>query len=144
MRLAREFFFIPIILLIFTFIVSDAYGFIYGKFASILFPTDSSVAQISKMYITAVIGYMALEYFVLSTLPNNYLFSRMLGMISMMSLYIIFSTYYDLKTINHLFIILSGSLVSYMTQSIGEIKGQNYLGLFLLIFAFSYLTVIST
>jgi hypothetical protein len=143
MRIAREFILIPIILLIFTFLVSDAYGFVYGKLASVLFPTDNSPLQISKIYFTATFGFMILEYFISSRMPNNYFFSRMLGMLTMMILVLLFSNSYNLATLNHLLIILAGSAVSYFTQLIPEIKFQNFMGLFLLSAVLVFLIVIS-
>ena len=143
MRLTRELIFIPLVLLIFTFLLSDAYGFLYGNIARVLFPTDSSPIQIAKVYFTGTIAYLILEYFVSSRLPTNYLFSRMLAMLTMMSLYIIISNFYSVALINHLLIILGGSFVSYVTQGNERIKYQNLYGVLIFLMVLIYLIVIS-
>jgi len=143
MKLAKELLLIPIVLLIFTFLISNAYGFVYGKIAYVFLPTNDSYLQISKIYITGVLCFMLIEYFAMSFVPNNYFFSRMLGMITMLSLYIIISYYYYVTFFVHISIILCGCLVSYIVQKMNEIRLQNFIGLFLLIIVFSYLTVVS-
>ncbi|HEY8445013.1 MAG TPA: hypothetical protein VIK94_02670 [Bacilli bacterium] len=143
MRIVREFILIPIVLLIFTFLALNAYGFVYGNFAKAIFPTDASTLQLSKVYVTSMLAFVVLEYFISSTLPNNYFFSRMLGMLSMMSLFIIFDTYYEITIFHHLFIILSGCGISYVMQSIYEVKYQNFFALVILLVVLIFLLVVS-
>lgn len=143
MRITREFILIPLILLIFTFLLYDAYGFVYGDFARIIFPTSDSNIQIAKVYFTGMIAYLILEYFISVRLPNNYLFSRMLGMLTMMSLFIIISNFYQVSLFNHILIIFSGSIVSFITQGNEKIRFQNLYGLLIFLIVFIYLAVIS-
>lgn len=143
MRLAREFILIPIVLLIFTFLLYEAYGFFYGDFARVLFPTDSSPIQVSKVYFTGTIAYLILEYFISAKMPNNYLLSRMLGMLTMMSIFIIINTFYPVSLIIHLIVIFSGCLVSFITQGNEKIKYQNIYGIMIFLMVLGYLIVIS-
>ncbi|HHU56514.1 MAG TPA: hypothetical protein GXZ48_07505 [Acholeplasmataceae bacterium] len=143
MRIVREFIFIPIVLLIFTFLATNAYGFVYGNIARALFPVDGSTLELSKIYVTSMISFVILEYFIRSTLPNNYFFSRMLGMLTMMNLFIIFDTYYNITIYHHLFIILSGCGISFIIQSIYEVRYQNFLALLILSVVLVYLLIVS-
>lgn len=143
MRVAREFVFVPIVLLIFTFLAYNAYGFVYGRLAQAVFPTNASTLQLSKIYVTAVMSYTILEYFIRSELPNNYFFSRMLGMMTMMSLFIIFDTYYNITLFHHIFIILAGTGISYIIQSVYEIRYQNFLSLGIITIVLIYLLIVS-
>ena len=143
MRIAREFIFVPIVLLIFTFLAYNAYGFVLGNFAEAIFPTNTTTLQISKIYVTAMMSYTILEYFIRSSLPNNYFFSRMLGTMTMVSLFIIFDTYYSVNIFYHIFIILAGTGVSYIIQSVYEIRYQNFLALGILVIVLIFLLVVS-
>lgn len=143
MRITREFILIPIVLLIFTFLFYNAYGFIYGDLAKVLFPTDDSPVQVAKIYFTGTIAYVILEYFISSRMPNNYFLSRMLGMLTMMSLFIIIYNFYQTSLFNHVIIILSGSFVSFITQGNEKIKYQTLYGFLIFLMVLIYLMVIS-
>lgn len=143
MRIAREFIIIPIALAVFGYLIYNAYGFVLGTFASIIFPTDTSINQMVKVFSTSMMILIILEYFLSSTLPNNYFYSRMLGMLFMVSLYIILETYSRVLVFQFGLIILAGSLVSYITQSTSIIKYQNLYALIILLAMNIFILIIS-
>jgi len=143
MKVAREFIFVPFILAIFAYLIYNAYGFFLGQVASIFFPTDNSINQTAKIFMTSMIFLILLEYFIYSNLPNNFFYSRMLALLSMVSLYIIWATYGNVDLLAYAIIILIGSSISYVTQLTSPIKYQNYFALVILIMTIVYLLVIS-
>jgi hypothetical protein len=143
MKVAREFIFVPFILAVFAYIIYNAYGFVLGKVASVFLPTDNSINQTAKVFMTSMILLVLLEYFIYSNLPNNFFYSRMLALLSMVSLYIIWASYGNVDILAYVIIILIGSSISYVTQYTFPIKYQNYFALVILIMTIVYLVVIS-
>ena len=143
MKIIKEFIFVPIVLLIFGYLIYNAYGFVFGTIATIFLPTNNSLQQMAKIFTTSMLIFVILEYFISSNLPNNYFYSRMLGMLFMVSLYIIWETYSNVAPLNFIFIVLAGCLISYVTQTTTPLKYQNYYALMILILMITYLLVIS-
>lgn len=141
MKIAKELIFIPIVFLIFSYLVSNAYGYVLGDLAKILFPTGSSPIQGAKVYFTVVVFYVIIEFFVLSKMPNNYLLSRMLSMIFMMSLYIIISNYYNVSILMNILIFIAGSIIALSVQGYPKIKYQNIYGVTIFLVAFIYIVL---
>lgn len=143
MRIAREFIFIPIVLALFGYLIYNAYGFVLGKLATILFPTDTSINQMVKVFATSMMILVILEYFISSNLPNNYFYSRMLGLLFMVSLYIIWETYATVLIPHFGLIILSGALISFITQNTKPIKYQNIYALIILVLLTTFILIVS-
>jgi hypothetical protein len=143
MKIVREFIFVPFIIAIFAYLFYNAYGFVLGQVASVFLPTDNSINQTAKIFMTSMIFLVLLEYFIYSNLPNNFFYSRMLALLTMVSLYIIWANYGTVDIFAYVIIILIGSSISYVTQFTSPIKYQNYFALIILIMAIVYLLVIS-
>ncbi len=141
MKIAKELILIPIIFLIFSYLVANAYGYVLGDLARILFPTSNDVIQGAKVYFTVTIFFVAIEFFVSSKMPNNYLFSRMLAMLFMMSLYIILYNYYIITLGLNIVILLLGSIVALAVQTYPKIKYDNVLGIVIFLSVFTYILI---
>lgn len=141
MKVAREIIFIPIILLLLIYLIYNAYGFIIGPIASVFLPTSNSLNQVVKVFTTSMILLVTLEYFIYSNIPNNFFYSRMLGMMFMVSLYVIWETYFNIDFIEYMFIVLLGCFISYITQKTKVIKYQNMYALIILVSVILYIFV---
>ena len=121
------------------YLVLNGYGFFTGKIAKYFLPINNTILEFSKVFITSSLLMILFEYFIISNVPNNYLFSRMISIILMLISYFIIIKYYQFNFIILFLIIILSTFLTFFIQKRSKLKGEGILGFLILLFLFFYL-----
>lgn len=152
----KEFLIIPVILVILILFVSGLHIFIHGRVSEVFFPTTHTIFSTVRMFFTALLLLIFLEYFISFEVPNNLLFARMISLLVMFGIIIGLSYYYYSKfTVYNEFVFLymyflsiyPAQIVSYNLQRINRIRYNTLAGVIIIAltsFTITYLTLTNT
>ncbi len=133
----------PMLFLCIGYLVMNAYGFISGKIAYIIFPNSDTLFEISKTYVTTSMIMVLLEYFAFSKKINNYMTSRMFGIILMLALYFIFANILSINIYLNIIIVYCNTLLTVYIQKCFKMKFNHFFGSISCVFLLAYLIFIT-